>query len=353
MEPRHETPQPLHHPGPTPAGGRDNGQLVRALLLLVLVVLGGTIGFARIEHWSAWDSFYFTLTTITTVGYGDQGISEPGRKFATVLMLGGVISASYAFAVVIETSLAKTLAWKKRMTKRIDRIREHAIVCGFGRMGRAVCKGLNSKGIPFVVIERGPQAFGQALDLGYAAVQGCASEDSILIEAGVERAAFVITAIDSLAENIVIAMSAKDAHPDLTVVARAESERDVLKLKRAGADRIISPYKSGGDDVVGYVVNPTVAEFLANAHLGEADVALAEVKVHAESALEGVKLADYGRSAGKHISFVALQRGHHPNKVPPGGEERLQAEDRLIVAGDPAEVAEMRERARVARLRSA
>lgn len=320
-------------------------QLLRALLLLGLMVAGGTLGFMSIEGWTTFRAFYFTLITITTVGYGDLGLSEAGRKFAAVLLIGGVGAASYSFAMVLQTSITRQLAWKKRMQKRIVRLSNHVIVCGYGRMGRSVCERLRRRGLATVVIERDPQTFLQAVEAGHESLEGSATEDDVLRAAGIERASHLVAAMASTPENIVACMGAKELHPEITVVARAESRRDAQKLERAGADRVVSPFQSGGDETVRFIAHPEVADFLANATLGDGDVSFASILVVEGSPLVGTSLAHYGRTAGTHISFVALQRPDASTKVPPGGNETLQAGDTLIVAGDPAEIEAMRRRA--------
>ena len=156
-------------------------QLMRAVFLLALVVLCGTLGFMHIEAWEPWRALYFTVVTITTVGYGDEGISEPGKMFAALLLIGGIGIASYSFAMIVQTAITSQLAWRKRMQKRIYRLTGHTIVCGFGRMGLTVCKQLAAVGVPFAIIERDEDPFHAACEMGFMAVQGSASEDDTLV----------------------------------------------------------------------------------------------------------------------------------------------------------------------------
>lgn len=325
-----------------PEGGT---RLKRALLALAFVTAGGTAGFVHIEGWSLWDSFYFTLITITTVGYGDGGLSEAGRKFASLLLIGGVATASYAFAVIIQESVARQLAWRKRMQKRIDSLEGHTLVCGFGRMGRSICERLTDLGVTPVVMDLNTESFTEAVSLGYLAIEGSSTEDDTLQRAGIERCSHLVAAVDSIGDNIVITMSARELRPDLTIIARAERNEDVRKLKRAGADRVICPFKSGGGEVANLITQPGVAEFLDRAQVAGGNVALGELTVGNESHLIGRSLGEYGKNEGTRISFVALERTGQEVCIPPRGAEEILAGDHLIVAGDPTQIAEMKRQA--------
>jgi voltage-gated potassium channel len=317
----------------------ESNRIPNALIILCLVTLSGTIGFVYIEdEWTVWRAFYFTLVTITTVGYSDEGISETGEKFATFLLIGGVASASYAFATIVQTSVANQLAWRSKMQKRVLRLRDHTIVCGYGRMGKSVCEKLAREHRAFVVLERDPQQYEEAARRGYLAVQGTASEDAVLISAGIEHAAHVVAAVDSIAENIVIAMSSRDLNPAITIIARAEREEDVKKLERAGVSRVLCPFQSGGRETVDFIVRPHVAEFLAQASMGGSDVALADVRVADGSELIGTSLGHYGRDRADRVSFVALCRADGTTLLPPRGTHEFEAGDHLIVAGDPDQI---------------
>lgn len=319
----------------------EQQKLATALVLLAMVTIAGTFGFVEIEGWGVWQSLYFTLITITTVGYGDEGLSDEGKKFAILLLVGGVISASYTFATIVSSSVASQLAWRKRMNKETRRLEHHTIVCGFGRLGLSVCEKLARRGRPFVVIDRDPTRFAKATELGYLAVEGVASEHDVLIEAGLERADHVVAAVDSFADNVVITMEARDCRPEAVVIARAEREADIRRLERAGATRVLCPFQSGGRETVEQITNPRVAEFLAQASLG-GRVTLGEVRIQEGSPLAGMTLAEFGMNQGDRISFVALEREDQA-MIPPRGGTHLQVGDHLIVAGDPQQIADMTE----------
>ncbi|MCG8591744.1 MAG: potassium channel protein [Proteobacteria bacterium] len=326
-------------------GTRDRNPLGRAAAALALVLLSGTLGFAAIEGWSLWQSLYFTLVTITTVGYGDEGISQSGRVLAAGLLVSGIGVASYTLAAVVEQAAAWQLSWRRRMKREIDQLRDHVIVCGFGRMGRTVCDALAAEEKTFVVVESRADAFREALDAGHLAVEGSGAEDEILMQAGLDRAAHLVAATDSDTENIVIALTSRELNPAIEVIARAEQEGQIRKLRRAGANRTISPFRSGGLEIAQAILQPAVADFLARSHQSNGQLALAEIPVALDSQLAGRSLRDYGANEGSRVSFVALERGDGPPLIPPRGEEVLRGGDLLIVAGAASDIMRMRSHA--------
>ncbi|MCA8981857.1 MAG: potassium channel protein [Planctomycetes bacterium] len=341
MPPEHQ----YSHPPEIP--GEHRRRLVRALTALFGILSIGVCGLMWIEGWDFWRAFFFTLITVTTVGYGDEGISDAGERFAILLLVGGIGTASYTFALVVQTMVANQFAWKRRMHSRINKLDEHVIVCGFGRMGRTICEELVVTGKAFVVIEVDVAAATRALELGYAVVQGCATEDEVLKEAGIERATHMVCATDRESENIVATLSARQLRSDITIIARAERPEEIRKLRLAGATRTVAPFHLGGIEIANAITRPRVAEFLAASVRAESEVGLAEIAIGAESPLIGRTLADCGRTDASRISFVTLERAGEPPFTPPRGTMTLQAGDLLIVAGDPDQIRWMRDEANV------
>lgn len=309
-----------------------------AVLALLTVVAGGTVAFVWIEGWSVWKGLYFTLITITTVGYGDEGISEVGRRFALILLVGGILVSSYTFALVVQAMVLRPETWRRRMQKQIDALSSHVIVAGFGRMGSIVCEELSQAGTPFVVVEHYEPSVERARNCGYLAIEGKASEDEVLIRAGVERASHVVSGVDSEAENIVITLTARELSPNVRIVARAERPEEVRKLKRAGADRIVSPFHSGGLEVANMILRPNVSELLQHVHGRDAAFTLAEFKLPSESKLVGRSIGDCGHGDIPHVAVVALAREGTGFQTPPPHNASFAPDDLVIVAGNPADV---------------
>ena len=318
-------------------------KLVRALWALVSVVIVGTVGFAVTEGWTVWHGLYFTLITITTVGYGDEGISETGRIFAIFLLTGGIGASSYTFTLFIQSAVTYQLVWRSRMRECIDKLENHSIICGFGRMGRTICDKLILANKSFVVVERNPDGFRQALELGLLVVEGVATEDEVLFQAGIKNASHLISAVDSEADNIAIALTARDLRPDITIIARAERDEDVRKLYRAGADRVVAPFQSGGIEVANAIIRPKVVDFFAHSQQTENHFVLSEVCIQAGSPLADRQLGEHEKSGGKRIAFVAIERAEEEIAISPLGSETLRSGDILIVAGHPEDVVRMQE----------
>lgn len=222
------------------------------------------------------------------------------------------------------------------------------IVCGFGRMGRIVCRELRAAGRALVVIEPNERGFQEAVSAGHLAIEGSAADDENLRAAGIERATDLVALAPTLADNIAITLTARELGPRLAIQTRAECESEERKLRRAGANRIVSPFHSGGMAVATAILRPKVAEFLASTSQGGSGVALGDVRVEPGSPLEGRSLADYGRKEAAKLAFVSLEREGEPRRVPPGGAEVLRSGDHLVVAGDPAAVVSMREHGQAA-----
>lgn len=328
----------------SPEMGSRGNRIAPWLLALCGVVFAGTAGFTVIEGWEPWRSLYFTLISITTVGYGDLGISDAGRSFALVILMVGIVIASQTFALVIGWAVTAELAWRKRMQKRIDKLENHTIVCGFGRMGRTICEQLAAAQEPFVIIEQSEHGFQSACELGYLAVNGSASEDDYLLGGGIKRAKHLASAVDREAENLVITLSARELNPDLVILARAEQEDQVRKLRRAGATHVVAPFASGGIEIVNTILRPQTAGFHQLSLCSQSQLTLAEVLVEEGSELVGWTLVDYGRREATRIVFVAMMRPGAKLRVPPAVHETLQPKDVVLVAGDPDEIAVMRER---------
>ena len=312
-----------------------------AILALVCVVAFGTLGFMIIEpSWGFWKSFYFTLITITTVGYSDYDLRPEGLGFTTIVLVVGIATATYAFGQIVQVAVSYQFAWRRRMQKNIDRLHNHLIVCGLGRVGKTVCARLSEAAIPFVVIEKDHNQFQWARAHGYLTINGEATEDEILLQAGVERARGIVCAVDSDSENIVITLSARELNPNVVIISRADDESAVHKIKRAGASHVISPALKGGDDIANMLVKPHLTEFLAKSHGVESEYTLGEVMIDPHSSLAGQTLREYG-AGEQSLVFVAVKRNDKPLKIRPAADEAFLPHDIVIVVGKPEAVLRM------------
>lgn len=306
---------------------------MRCAALMAVVVAGGTWGFWLIEtEWGVWKSLYFTLITVTTVGYGDQGLSESGEKFAAVMLLSGIGCFTYSVSTLVHLALDRDAARKRKMQKTIDEFTDHTIVCGYGRMGRAICDQLIAGGQRCVVIECQEAGFEKAIEDGRPALHGVASEDDVLIAAGVERAKAVISVVDSDADNMYVVVSARGLNSQCSIVARAETDGAARKMERAGANFVVLPHRMAGENVAEAVLNPRLARVMRSGSENLDRLVLGETEVQPNSPLIGTTIQEFGVGAADLV-FVAISRGEGELTMRPGGNQVIHEGDILLCAG--------------------
>lgn len=315
--------------------------VTRAIALLCGVIVCGTVGFYVIENdWTLWRSFYLTLITITTVGYGDEGMSEASEVFAALLLVSGIGTATWALSTVVQFTVVRQFDWSRRMRKRVRHMQDHIIICGFGRIGQTLCEELTEAGIPFVIVDKSAEAVADAVARKFVTLQGDSTDEAMLNEAGLGRARGLVSCVDSDSENVMITLTARDLNPDLFIATRANSEASVPRLKRAGATYVVSPYTTAGFDIARAIAKPHLAELLRNAHRPDGDFAMSEIRIEPDSILTEATPATYGQTEGS-IAFIAIRRDGSELIFRPAGQKRFLANDVLIAAGKTDAMARM------------
>jgi voltage-gated potassium channel len=314
-------------------------QIGKVVLTFVLVIVFGVVGLMTIEGWSFLDALYMTITTISTVGYREiRPLSTTGTVFIIVFIIAGVGAFLFIVTTLAEYVVSghlKGALEKKRMKKMIGKHRGHYLVCGFGRVGQQVALDLKREGMDFVIIDVNPSALGKCARLGYLYVEGSASNDAVLKEAGIMEAAGLVSAIDSDAENVYVTLSAKSLRKDLYVVARASSEEAEYKLMKAGADRVISPYSLGGRRLAGMLLRPNVVDFLELVmHSGDMDLFIEEIVVGEGFPLEGATIGQAKEKKEMGVNILAV-KSKRENKIiaNPHDSVRIERGDLLIILG--------------------
>lgn len=317
---------------------RVRRQFIFSLVLIVVVIFSGTAGYVILEKWPVFDALYMTITTITTVGYREvHDLSDTGRVFTLVLIVFGVGTILYtlnnAARIVIEGEI-KEIFGRRKLEKKIKGLRDHYIVCGYGRMGSVICKELKEKGATFVVVEKETMGAG-AYDSDILFVRGDATKDEALREAGIERAKGLISVLPTDAENLYVVLSAKVLNPDLNIVARAGEEGSEQKLLRAGADRVVSPYHIGGLRIAHTVLKPSVVDFIEFAtRSGNIDLQMEEIYVHEGANIAGTTLDECGIGRELGIIIVAIKRVGGDMKFNPTFRTTIKPGDVLIALGE-------------------
>jgi len=313
-------------------------KLLYPILVITAVITYGTIGYMVIEDWTILDSLYMTVITLTTVGYGEvHSLSDSGRFFSIVLMISGIGSMFYALGVGARVLLEGELRYilgRKRLSKKIENLKDHYIVCGFGRMGSIICRELMHNKAPFVVIEGDPEIV-SSMDADILSLQGDATQDSVLKEAGIERAKGLISVLASDANNLYVVLSARGLNANLRIVARASEEGAEQKLMRAGADNVVSPYFTGGMRIAHTLLKPAVVDFIEFAtRSGNLELQMEEVKVSAGSKIAGQSLDECGIRKDLGIIIVAIKRESGEMEFNPTSTSIIKEGDTLVAMGE-------------------
>ncbi len=299
-------------------------------VMLSVLLIGGALAYAAFEGTSPAFGFVWALDTITTLGTIPEPGDAAGRGLQVGLELFGIGTLFYGFATVAEFFVSGQLSGmleERRVQRMIDSQSDHFIICGFGRVGRQVARDLQRAGAPHVVIDDNPENREAAQAAGLQYIEEEASDDQVLLRAGIDRARGIVACVDSDAENIFITLTARELRSDIFIVARASAEDSEKKLLRAGADRVISPYKTSGREMARVALHPQVG--------GAVDVA--DYRMEEIDVLEGC--AGIGRSVqdvrGDSV-IVALQRADGRFEPQPAPNSLIEAGDRLVALGTPA-----------------
>jgi len=312
--------------------------LVSGVLLLAILAFG-SLGYMLIDGAGFFDALFMTVITITTVGYNETfPLSAHGRLFTVFLILIGVGFVLYVFSKitedVIEGGLQKTIG-RMNMKKKVARLRDHYIVCGYGRIGKVICRILEENKRPLVVIEKNPNEIEAIVKSGHLVLEGEAADDQTLKEAGIEHARGLIAVVSSDADTVYITLSARGIRPDMFIMARSSGEEGAeTKLIRAGANKVLSPYFIGATRMAQQLVRPTVIDFIDLAvHGGELGLRLEEMVVQKTSPIAGRTLMDSGIRKDHDLIVVAIKREQGEMMFNPSPSTVIKVSDILVMLG--------------------
>ncbi len=323
-------------------------RLLLSITLVFLTVSFGTIGYILIEGWNFIDSFYMTIITLTTVGYKEiHDLSLNGRIFTVLLLIIGVGTVLYSLGtgaqIILEGKLNEIFG-RKRLEKRLKELKNHYIICGYGRMGKIIVKELHHEKLRFVVIEKNPETLVESND--FLILRGDATKEEILKEAGIERAKCLIAVLPTDAENLFLVLSARGLNPDLFIVARAGEEGSEQKLLRAGADRVVSPYHIGGIRIAHTVLKPAVVDFIEFAtKSGNIELQIEEIPVGDRSSIVGMTLNECGIGRELGVIILAIKHKSGEMKFNPTFRSKIEAGDTLIAVGEASKLRILRDMA--------
>lgn len=322
-------------------------QVLIATLAFAALCVVGTIGFALISDESPFDAFYRTVITVYTAGLVAAPETTAAKVFTIVLVVWGVAIFLYVFGLIIELTVSGTVGgvWEaRRLAKRVEQLTDHVIVCGYGRVGRRAVREFHEVGVPFVVLDHGPDAVAYARSHGDAYIEGRGTQDDDLQRAGILRARGLIASSDSDVDNLYITLSARALRSDLFIVARASTTDARSKLELAGADRVVQPYATAGLNMANLVLKPQVSEFLdivSTAGGPMPELRFEEILVDARCGPCGKSIGELRVRQATGALVIALRKADGTFDPTPDASAVLEAGDVLIGVGTTEEMARL------------
>ena len=313
-------------------------KVIRGFVILSVVLLIGTIGYTIIERWSLLDSLYMTVITITTVGFREVGnVSKEGKIFTIFIIFFGMGIIAYILGIAAQAMVdlqVRSILGRRKLGLTLRSINAHYIICGFGRIGRIICRELKTNNIPMVVIDHDRETIQGLDDQGIPYIQDDATSEDVLIEAGVERAKGLVSVVASDADNLFITMSARVLNPGLFILARADEEQTEKKLLRAGANRVVMPYLIGGQKMAQTIIKPAVTDFIEfTVHNRDIGLEMGELVVGEKSRLNGMSLIDSEIRKEMDVIIVAIRKKDGKMAFNPSSQTRIEQGDTLISLG--------------------
>ena len=303
----------------------------------MVIIVYGVAGYMLIDGWNLLDSFYMVIITISTVGYTEiHPQSAAGRIFTSTLIVTGVATMLYGFGVFAETLADNAFGNYRRgrqLERNLNQLRDHFIICGYGRIGTQIVAEFEDHKVPYAVIDQTEEAVGRLRAEGRLHIEGDASSEELLKQAGIERARGLISAVDSDERAVYIVLAARALNSDLYIIARAGRPESIRRLELAGATRAVSPYGMAGHRMAELAVRPALVDVLDTLHHGEAGIGVEELLVGAGMASLGKTIEEAGLLDQAAAKLLALRRRDGTLFVSPSPELRLEEGDLLIALG--------------------
>ena len=316
-----------------------NKKLGIAFAMLFLTVMIGATGYHFLEGFGFFQALYLTVVTISTVGYGDvYARSTGGMMFTIFLIIAGVGTMFYTLGLVAETIVEgrlRAIMGKGKLKRIIKRMKNHYIICGCGRIGFLICRELAAEKVHFVVIERNPEVIQKIEDEGFLCYHGDSTNDRSLIEAGIKQAKGIVCVLPTDAENLYVILTAKELNPNVFVLSRSEEEQSEHRLLRAGADRVISPYKLGGTRMAMAILRPAMLDFIEiTARRQSLELRMTEVPVGDGSVVIGKTLEESEIRQNYGLIIVAVKKDSGKMVFNPAASYIIERDDILITLGE-------------------
>jgi voltage-gated potassium channel len=315
-------------------------KIIVGIFILIIILVYGTSGYMFLEDMSLTDAVYMTVISITTVGFSEvRPLSPAGKYFTVVLIFGGVGFFLYMVSLITEAMLAgglHTFLGRKNMEKKLNVMRDHYIVCGFGRIGKVISKILHENNRPFMIIENNPEEIAAIKELGYLVLEGDSTNDDMLNKAHIMDAKSLIAVTSSDADNVYIILSARGLKSEIYILARSSGKKGAeTKLLRAGANKVFSPYEIGARRMAQSLLRPTVIDFIdLTVHEGELGLRLEELQVSDKATFANKTLMDSGIRSEHDLIVVAIKRLKGEMLFNPNPNTEILPGDILVVLGE-------------------
>jgi voltage-gated potassium channel len=315
------------------------GRRIAVVAAISIALLAfGTAGYMLLQHFTFIEALYMTVITLSTVGFTEvRPLDTEGHIFTIVLILMGAGFMAFALAyfsqIVLDGDVLEAYR-RRRLTKKLDHIIDHYIVCGYGQMGQIIADRLHENRVPVVIIESDESLLGRLREKNFVYLAGDAKEEENLVAAGIHRAKGLVSVVSKDSENVFIVLTARDLNKNLLIYARAGSPGTDKRLLKAGADRVVSPYAIGAAKIAYNILRPTVTDFLDLAVSGEGmDLSMEEMRVPDDSKLVGMDLMASGIRSNFNLIIVAIKRAEGTMVFNPPSSEKFQAGDTLVAIG--------------------
>ena len=312
-----------------------------SILLATLLIACGTIGYMTIEGWNTLDALYMTIITLATVGYGEvHPISDAGHIYTIILIITGVGFFLYVVGAVIQFMVegrVRLLLGRRRLDRKIAHITNHYILCGYGRIGKVICDKLLRENHPVVVIDKNEGLEQTLSSSDFIYVCGDATDETVLLKAGIHRAKALIAALGTDTDNVFLVLTGRQLSPHLKIIARAGKDPAKAKLAAAGANTVEAPYETGAAAMAQRIIRPTVTNFLDLAFTASnKDILMEEIPVTASSPLNGITLAKSGIRQKYNLIIIAIKKEDDRMIFNPSFEASINAGDTVVAVGEPA-----------------
>ncbi|MDP6170374.1 MAG: NAD-binding protein, partial [Candidatus Marinimicrobia bacterium] len=311
----------------------------RIVIYFIILISIGTVGFYIIggSKWSWIDSLYMTIITLSTVGYGEvHELGDIGKIWAILLIIFGVTGIGALLRAINEEFIQSKLFWNKKMIKNISKLKNHYIICGYGRMGAVIAKELKEKGQKFLIIENNDQKVEKIRSKGMFCINGDATSEEILKDAKIDKAIGVAVVLDTDQENLFVTMSMKTTNPDLFILSRCSKEDNQSKLLRAGANKVVNPYTAGGHRMAEILSKPQVEDSISviSPKHSEMNLTLDEISLTGLTKYDGISIKDSKIKEEFSVSIVGIIKEDGNSIINPNSDSILEMNDTILLIGE-------------------